>query len=125
MHLAEIGHFRAALDLGGGKLADRREHGRHRDVDPGVDRAELGLRPIRRRFHGIGIGDIGRHCDRADAVAADQALCDVVETILVAAQQRKTPPVAGELLGYGATDACTGAGNNGYSGHVRFLKSVQ
>ena len=61
MHLAEIGDVGTALDLGGGELADRREHRRHRDVDPGDDRAEFGFRLIRRSLDSIGVGNIGRH----------------------------------------------------------------
>ena len=63
VYRAQVGHLGHAAELLGRDGLARGEHGRHRVVDPHVDRAEFGFGSRRRLRDLRGIGDVGRHGD--------------------------------------------------------------
>ena len=99
MHLTEIGYRGAALDLFSGQLRDRREDGRHRDIDPDLDRPELGLDVARRCLDSLGIGHVRRDRHRAHAIFRVKLVRSLVEAIRVPRQQRDVVAGLGEFLG--------------------------
>ena len=93
MHLSEIGNARAPLDLRCGEARNRSKNRRHCDIDPHVDGSELRFNAGRRRLDLIGIGHVGRNCQRSHAVAANLQSC-TFETTRIA---RKQPELSGML----------------------------
>ena len=71
VHLAEVGHRGATLELLGRELADRGEHRGHGDIHPDVDRAQLVLHSGGGGLDRLVIGDVGgdRQCAHAVGLA--------------------------------------------------------
>jgi hypothetical protein len=68
---AEVRHFRRAAEFPRLDLPERREDGRHRDVEPRVDRPEIGLGVVGGLLDRGGVGDVGGKRERAAAACLD------------------------------------------------------
>ena len=118
MHLAEIGHPGAALDLRRGELRHRGEHRRHGDVDPHVDRAEFSLDLVSRRLDGVGIRHVRGDRERVDAMGGAEVGGGSSQARGLARQKRHVVALPGELLGGRAADAGAGTRDDDDFGHV-------
>ena len=111
VHGAEVGHLGHAQELLGRHVADLGEDRGHRDVDPDVDRAELGLDARGGALDRVGVGDVGGR----DAGARVRR----ARTSAAAASSRSSPraisptsaPRARQLAHRRAADAGRGAGD--------------
>ena len=70
MNLAQIGHGGAARHFLGCQLGDRREDRRHGDIHPNIDRPQVALDLVGRRFDRIGVRHIRGDRQGAPAEAA-------------------------------------------------------
>ena len=112
-HRAEIGDPRGALELVRVDVVDEREHGRHRVVDPHVDRPQALLDRVGGGAHLVELGDVGRVDVGDPAELGDLAARRLQPG---AGRGRSTRPLrrAGELMSNCPTDAARGAGDDDY-----------
>ena len=100
---AKVGDLGHAPELGGVDVPHSREHGRHRVVDPHVDRPELALGALGGSLDLVGIGDVGGNRQCGAALAAD-LLRGGLERLVVAREQRDPVAAAAELARRRAAD---------------------
>ena len=117
MHLTQISHLRAALDLFWRQLRDGGEDRCHGHVDPNVDRTQLALGLIRRRLDRCGIGDVGGYRQGAHTIAP-QIGGRALKPMGIAREQSNVIAFAGEFLSSGAPYASAGSGNKNNFAHA-------
>jgi len=120
-HLAQRGHgavHRSQVDdlgdppeLLGADLGGGSEHRGHRGVHPGVDRAGLGLHPVRGVGHLIRVRHVHRNRQRMPA-GGPHVPRGAGETHLTPGQQRHRGAALGEHRRRGAADPAAGTGHH-------------
>jgi hypothetical protein len=94
------------------QLVDRREHGRHRGVDPQVDRTELRFHAMRRGTHRVGIGEVEgqRQSRTAQSIHFGRRF---VQCLPPSRDEADAGSPSREGGRGGAADACRGARDHG------------
>ena len=118
MHRPQVRHLGRTPELVGPDLGDRREDGRHRVVDPHVDRPEFRLRPVGGRLHLAGVGHVGRDHERASTEGA-HLVRRLLETGLTPGDQCHRRSAASELVRHRATDPGGRPGHDDHPGRPR------
>ena len=111
VHRAEVGDFGHAPHLVRAQLADGREDGQHRVVDPDVDRAQLRLDGGRGCVDRLRVRDVEREDERTATEPVDLAPRGL-EPVSPPREQAEGGAAAGELARAGAADAGRGPGND-------------
>ena len=99
---------------------DLAHHRDHRVVDPHVDRAELALDPLRGLLHPFGVGDVGRHGDRAAPHRLDLPP-GAREAVLAAGEQAQVRALGGEGADRGPAHPRRGARHDHHSSFTHAL----
>ncbi len=117
--VAQVAHFRDALELGRCHVLDEGEHAGHGDVHPYVDGPQFTFDALCRRFHGIGV----RHVALEDDGLATQGFHIALRTFQAFEAACQQPDVRalrlGEHLRRGASDAGRSSGDDDDAGFRR------
>jgi hypothetical protein len=98
MHGTEIGYVGHPAEFLGRDPANRREHGRHRIIDPDVRWSKALVDQIRCPKDLAGIGDV-RGRDNCSSAETLNLAGDLAQGLGVAGDEAKSRPCAGEPMG--------------------------